>query len=110
MIQIPFMQLPAYLLAKKVAVQVQRARIQDSELRDQATRAAKSCFLNLAEGLPSYQAGIRKRHFAIAIGSIAEVAAAIDLAVALGVVDSNLGSSLLEDANDLSRQLRALSR
>ena len=110
MIQIPFMQLPAYLLAKKVAVETQRARIQDSELRDQATRAAKSCFLNLAEGLPSYQAGIRKRHFAIAIGSIAEVAAAIDLAIALEAVDIESGTTLLGDANHLSRQLRALSK
>ncbi|MGH7281179.1 MAG: four helix bundle protein, partial [Polyangiaceae bacterium] len=59
------------------------------ELRDQATRAAKSCFLNIAEGLPSFQAGMRRKFFAAARGSLGEVAAAVDLATAIGAVDAN---------------------
>jgi len=82
-----FQKLDAYVVAKRVAVLVQLAQIRDSELRDQATRAAKSCFLNLAEGLPSYQAGMRRKFFACARGSLGELAAALDLASALGVVE-----------------------
>ncbi|MEO7113419.1 MAG: four helix bundle protein [Polyangiaceae bacterium] len=82
-----FQNLDVYAAAKDFAVLVQQARIKDVELRNQATRAAKSCFLNLAEGLPSKQAGIRRRHFAIAYGSLGEVCAAIDLANALGAIE-----------------------
>ena len=81
-----FQKLDVYLAAKQVAVSVQAARITDNELRDQATRAAKSCFLNLSEGLPSRQAGMRRKHFAAALGSVAELSAAFDLAIAIGAV------------------------
>ena len=83
-----FQKLEAYVAAKQVAVLVQRAAIRDLELRDQATRAAKSCFLNIAEGLPSFQSGMRRKFFACARGSLGEVAAAVDLAIALGAVDT----------------------
>jgi len=84
-----FQNLDVYAAAKAFAVLVQRTQIKDLELRDQATRAAKSCFLNLAEGLPSRQAGIRRRHFAIALGSLGEVCAAVDLASALDAIDAH---------------------
>ena len=84
-----FQKLDAYVVAKEVAVLVHRAQIRDLELRDQATRAAKSCFLNLSEGLPSKQSGIRRRHFASALGSLGELCAALDLAAAIGVVDES---------------------
>ena len=83
-----FQKLDAYVVAREVAVLVQRARIRDVELCDQATRAAKSCFLNVAEGLPSFQPGMRRKFFACAHGSLGEVAAALDLAMALGAVDA----------------------
>ena len=82
-----FQKMDCYVAAKQIAVAVHEAKIGDAELRDQANRAAKSCFLNLSEGLPSHQDGIRKRHFAISRGSLCELAAAIDLAVALGAID-----------------------
>ena len=84
-----FQKLDAYGVAKDVAVLVHQMQIRDLELRDQATRAAKSCFLNLAEGLPSKMAGVRRRHFAIALGSLGELCAALDLALAIGAVDAN---------------------
>src|SRR5215469_8313520 len=84
-----FQKTDAYVAAKLVAVLVHDAKIRDTELRDQATRAAKSCFLNLSEGLPSKMSGVRRRHFAIALGSLGELCAAIDLAAAIGAVDSN---------------------
>ena len=82
-----FQNMDAYLVAKQVAVLVQGAGIRDFELRDQATRAAKSCFLNISEGLPSYQTGMRRKFFAAARGSLGELVAALDLASALGAVD-----------------------
>jgi hypothetical protein len=60
----PFMKLDVYAVAKELAVKVQYAPIRDAELRDQATRAAKSAFLNLSEGLPSDSAVMRKKFFA----------------------------------------------
>ncbi|HEX7667475.1 MAG TPA: four helix bundle protein [Polyangiaceae bacterium] len=82
-----FQQLDIYRLAMELAVDVHKMTIRDAEIRDQATRAAKSCFLNIAEGLPSYQSGVRRRHFSIARGSLGELAAAIDLGQALGLVE-----------------------
>src|SRR4051812_9944051 len=48
----PFQRLDIYVEAKELARLVHEARIQDAELRDQATRVAKSTFLRLSEGLP----------------------------------------------------------
>ncbi|MGH7327235.1 MAG: four helix bundle protein [Polyangiaceae bacterium] len=104
-----FQKTDAYLVAKQVAVLVHQARIRDVELRDQATRAAKSCFLNLSEGLPSRMAGVRRRHFAIALGSLGEVCAAIDLALAIGAVDpsADLDAALVRLAPLVGGLLRA---
>ncbi len=61
-----FQKLDIYQAALQLAQRVHEARIQDSELRDQATRASKSAFLNVAEGLPHDAPGLRRRHFALA--------------------------------------------
>ncbi len=50
---LPFQRLDVYVAAKELARRVHLAGIRDAELRDQATRAAKSAFLCLAEGLPN---------------------------------------------------------
>ena len=46
---------------------------------DQISRAAASICLNLAEGAASRFRDVKRRHFAIALGSAAECAAALDL-------------------------------
>jgi four helix bundle protein len=81
---LPFQQLDVYRAARELAALVHSARIADAELRDQASRASKSVFLNLCEGLPSEAPGIRRRHFALANGSLHEVVGALDLACAIG--------------------------
>ena len=86
-----FQRTEVYLATRDVAVRVHRASIRDSELRDQATRAAKSCFLNVSEGLPSKMSGVRRRHFAIALGSLGEACAALDLAEEIGAIDADAG-------------------
>ena len=48
-----FQNLDCYRVARELAQRVHTARIRDRELRDQATRASKSCFLCLCEGLPN---------------------------------------------------------
>jgi hypothetical protein len=43
----PFQKPDVYELARQLAALVQRMNIRDAELRDQATRASQSAFLNL---------------------------------------------------------------
>ena len=104
-----FQRTEVYLAARDVAVRVHRVGIRDSELRDQATRAAKSCFLNVSEGLPSKMTGVRRRHFAIALGSLGELCAALDLATAIGAVDvgADLDAALARLAALVGGLLRA---
>lgn len=104
----PFMKLDVYVIAKSLAVLVQGAQIRDAELRDQASRAAKSAFLNLSEGLPSESPAMRKKFFATATGSTAEVAAALDLAAALDAVDANIANECITLAYRLKCMLRGL--
>ena len=105
-----FQSLDIYRLARDLAVMVQDARIKDAELRDQATRAAKRCFLNLSEGLPSDQAGIRRRHFSLVNGSLAELFAALDLALALGSIEINAAQAIEASSERFAMMLRKLMR
>ena len=73
---------------------------------DQATRASKSTFLGLCEGLPSDSAGVRRRHFEIANNSLHEVIGAVDLADTIGAVDGNVAEELLGLAVRLKRVVR----
>ncbi len=56
--QLSFQRLDSYQVAKEIAKLVHLAKIRDTELRDQATRASKSCFLQLCEGLPNTTAAL----------------------------------------------------
>jgi four helix bundle protein len=107
---LPFQKLDAYVVAKELAKLTHQAGIRDAELRDQATRAAKSAFLGLSEGLPSDASGIRRRHFDIANNSLHELIGAVDLADALEAVDGEIAAKLLSLAARLKRMLRALPR
>ena len=103
-----FQKLDVYVLAKELLVLVQRARIRDAELRDQATRAAKSQFLNISEGLPFKSNASRNRHFRIAKGSMFETVAAIDAAEALEVIDAAAVAPIMERANRIDAMLNRL--
>src|ERR1700685_1294478 len=103
-----FQKLDAYRVAREIAVRVHEAKIKDAELRDQATRAAKSAFLGLCEGLPSDSAGIRRRHFDIANNSLHEAVGAIDLASAIRAIDETLAQELIAMAARLRQMLRGL--
>jgi four helix bundle protein len=106
----PFQKLDVYRAARELAALVHSADIRDAELRDQATRAAKSAFLNLCEGLPDDRAAMRRKYFAQADGSLHEAVGAVDLAAAIGAVDSALAAQILALAARMRGMLRGLLR
>jgi four helix bundle protein len=105
-LKFPFQRLDAYRAARELAVLVHRACIRDAELRDQASRASKSVFLNLCEGLPDDRPAMRRKYFASADGSLHEVVGAVDLASAVGA----LGSTHAADIHALALRLRGMLR
>ena len=107
---IKMQNLDCYQVAKHIAVRVHEAKISDSELRDQATRASKSTFLRLAEGLPNEGAGMRRKYFVEANNSLHEVVAAIDLAEAIGAIDPELSREIIGSSARLKPMIRALLR
>ena len=103
-------KLDAYQVARKLARRVHVAKIHDSELaRDQATRAVKSAFLGLCEGLPNEQVGLRCKYFTQANNSQHETVGAVDLALAIGAVDVEDAGIIQTLASRLKRMLRALT-
>jgi four helix bundle protein len=107
---LPFQSLDVYVAARELATLVHTARIADAELRDQATRAAKSVFLNLCEGLPSDSGPMRRKHFGLANGSLHEVVGALDLARAIGALAPAHAHRAQLLAVRVKHMLRALMR
>ena len=105
-----FQSLDCYRCARELALRVHRAAISDPELRDQASRAAKSTFLNLSEGLPDDRAGMRRKYFLASDGSLHEVVAAVDLACAIGAVGTDHAAEIHALAVRLRAMLRGLLR
>jgi len=106
----PFQSLDIYRVARELARRVHAAKIRDRELRDQATRASKSCFLCLCEGLPNDGAALRHKYFVEARNSLAETVGAMDLAAAIGVVRQDDSDAIQELGSRLRRMLTALLR
>ncbi len=107
---LPFQRLDVYVAAKELARRVHLARIRDAELRDQATRAAKSAFLCLAEGLPNDGPAMRRKYFTEANNSLHETVAAVDLAAAVGALPREEAEAIQALGLRLKRMLRALMR
>jgi four helix bundle protein len=103
-----FQKLDCYRVAREFAKGVHEAGIRDTELRDQATRAAKSAFLGLCEGLPNEQPGLRRRYFTQANNSLHEAVGAIDLATAIGALGGEVAQALQSLALRLKHMLRRL--
>ncbi len=102
--------LDCYRVAKEIAVRVHEAKIGDSELRDQASRASKSTFLRLAEGLPNEGVGMRRKYFVEANNSLHEVVAAVDLARAIGSIDAEQADAIIGLSAKLKPMIRGLLR
>ncbi len=105
-----FQKLDVYVAAKELAARVHRARIADTELLDQATRASKSAFLCLAEGLPNDGTAMRRKYFVMANNSLHEAVAAVDLAAAIGAIAPPEAEAIQALGLRVKRMLRALMR
>ena len=103
-----FQKLNVYRAARELVLVVERGGIRDAELRDQATRAAKSVLLRLAEGLPLDAPGMRQKYFRESYGSLHELVAAIDVAGALGALDESVVARAMGLALSVKRMLRGL--
>jgi four helix bundle protein len=106
----PFQNLDVYRVARELASRVHSAHIADPELRDQATRAAKSAFLNLCEGLPDDRPAMRRKYFTSSDGSVHELAGALDLCAAIGALPAPQAAELVALAFRLRAMLRGLGR
>jgi len=96
-------------IAEEVARRVARWPKGHGDLVDQLRRATTSTILNLAEGNgKSRYRRERRWFFRISLGSIAEVAAALDLARALGLIESTELDSLKSRLRLAYVQIRAL--
>jgi four helix bundle protein len=102
--------LDVYRVAKEFARRVHVARIQDTELRDQATRASKSAFLQLCEGLPHKKAALGRRYFVASNASVCETLGAVDLAMTLGVIRDEDAGEIQALGVRLSKMLHGLMR
>ena len=107
---LPFQRLDIYQAARELARRVHTSEIRDPELRDQATRAAKSTFLHICEGLPNDSAAMRRRYFVGANNSLHEVVGAVDLAGAIEAIGAEDAIAIQELGIRVKRMLRGLLR
>jgi four helix bundle protein len=103
-----FQTLDSYIAAKELARRVHMAKITDPELRDQATRAAKSTFLCLCEGLPNTSTAMRMKYFQEAVNSLYETLGAMDLAGAIGAAQPDDAAAVQELGVRLVQMMRGL--
>ena len=103
-----FQTLDSYLAAKELARRVHMAKITDPELRDQATRAAKSTFLCLCEGLPNTSAAMKNKYFPESLNSLFETLGAMDLAGAIGAAQPEDAAAVQELGVRLVQMVRGL--
>ena len=105
-----FQKLDVYRASKELARRVEAARIRDTELRDQATRAAKRVFLAACEGLPNHSTAMRRKYFIMADNSLHETVGALDLAEAIGAVSRPHQAAIQALGLKVHQMLRGLMR
>lgn len=105
-----FQKLDIYKVAREFARRVHTAKIRDVELCDQATRASKSTFLQLCEGLPNKGAAMRRKYFVMSANSLCETLGAVDLAAAIDAVSQKDASEIQALGVRLKRMLCALTQ
>jgi len=108
--RLPMQSLDSYQVAKEIAKLVHLAKIWDTELRDQATRASKSCFLQLCEGLPNEGVAMRRKYFVESNNSLHETVGAVDLAATLGMMSTEQADAIQALAVRLKAMLWRLQR
>ena len=106
-LELSYRRLTVWTRAVELVGVVAKKPLGDAELRSQAKRAATSVGLNIAEGA-GHRGAMRAKHFRVARASAAEVAAAYDLAEALGELAP--AEQVADLANQLAAMLTALIR
>ncbi len=109
-IPLPHHRLVAFSVAKELLIAVQAAKISDSELRDQALRAAKGAALNIAEAAGRASDKDKARVFMIARGEVVEAAAAVEIAQVIGATSPAALANVLQLANRAVALLTGLAR
>ncbi len=104
----PHRRLDAYKVAREICTRVYAAKIGNTQLRDQAERAASSMFLQLAEGLPIESTGLRKKYFTESNASLHELVAALDLASVSRFMNAEEAAAIIVLAERERRMLRGL--
>ncbi len=105
-----FQQLDVYKVARELARRVHLAKIRDKELCDQATRAAKSTFLQLCEGLPNRGAAMRRKYFIMSSNSLHETIGAVDLAATIEMMSQKDADEIQALGVRLKSMLHALTK
>ena len=110
----PHHRLDAYRVALELAVEV-RAIVAlfprgYASLADQASRAAQSAVLLVAEGANRLGVGEKRSRFSLARGEVGECAAALEIALALGLVGAVRVAPAMERAARLAAMLTGLIR
>ncbi len=82
MTNMPYEKLIAYQKARAFLVCVTEASISDSQLREQALRAARSTCHNISEAVGRQSPADKARVYGIARGELCEAASALDIAAA----------------------------
>jgi four helix bundle protein len=105
---LPHQKLDSYKVAREICLRVYAAKISNAKLRDQAERAGSGMFLQLAEGLPIAGAGLRKKYFTEALGSLHELVAALDLAAVARFMNAKEAAAIIVLAERERRMLLGL--
>ena len=108
--QLPHHRLIAFEVAKELFVAVRDAHVSDAGLRDQATRAAKSACLNIAEGAGRTSKADKARVYAIARAEVSEAAAAIEIGALSGDASAEDAERVMRFANRAVALLTGLIR
>jgi four helix bundle protein len=108
--KLPHHKLIAYGVAVELLLAVREADIQDTKLRDEALRAAKSACLNTAEGAGRVSTKDKARAFSIARGEATEAVAALEIAELAGDARSGSAARAIPIADRLVALLTGLIR
>ena len=107
---LPHHRLAVYRKALELLAAVRAAQIADTKLRDEASRAAKSVCLNVAEGSGRVSRADKARVYAIARGECVECVAAVEIAFAAGDALEGAAQNAVQCGTEVYLMLGALVR
>ncbi len=110
MTNMPYEKLIEYQKARAFLVCVTEACIADSQLRDQALRAARSTCHNISEAVGRQSPADKARVYAIARGELCEAASALDIASAAKLCRGEPAEKAASYAREVYAMLTALMR